>query len=192
MIRIAVVGEIGSGKSFVAKLLGYPVFNADKEVIKLYRKNKKCYKKLQKILPKFIFSFPIKKNEISNAIISGKDNLKKIAKVVHPEVHLSMINFIKKNKEKKFIVLDIPLLIENKINKKSDILIFVEAPKKEIRKRLKKRPGINLKIINRFKKIQLPLEIKKNKSNFIVKNNFNSNSLKKNVKVVMKEILLNA
>ena len=42
MIRIAVVGEIGSGKSHVAKQFGYPVFNADYEVKKLYKKNRKC------------------------------------------------------------------------------------------------------------------------------------------------------
>ena len=48
MIRLAVVGDIGSGKSYVAKQFGYPVFNADAEVAKLYRKSKKCYNKLKK------------------------------------------------------------------------------------------------------------------------------------------------
>ena len=61
MIRIAVVGEIGSGKTYVAKLFGFPVFNADKEVLKIYRNNHDVFKKLKKKLPKFIFSFPIKK-----------------------------------------------------------------------------------------------------------------------------------
>ena len=50
MIRIAVLGDIGSGKSYVAKQFGYPVFNADAEVAKLYRKNRKCYYKLKKTL----------------------------------------------------------------------------------------------------------------------------------------------
>ena len=48
MIRIGILGDIGSGKSFVAKTFGYPVFNADEEVSKLYRKNKKIYLKLKK------------------------------------------------------------------------------------------------------------------------------------------------
>ena len=58
MIRIAVLGDIGSGKSYAAKQFGYPVFNADTEVTKLYRKSKKCYNKLKKILPNYITSFP--------------------------------------------------------------------------------------------------------------------------------------
>ena len=41
MIRIGILGDIGSGKSFVSKAFGYPVFNADSEVGKLYKKNRK-------------------------------------------------------------------------------------------------------------------------------------------------------
>ena len=192
MIRIAVLGDIGSGKSYVAKQFGYPVFNADVEVAKLYRKNKKCYNKLKKAFPTYIVSFPIKKNEIIKAIISDQHNLKKIVKIVHPEVRSNMNNFIKKNKNKKIIILDIPLLMENKINKKNDILIFVDANKKEINKRLKKRANINLEILEKFKKLQLPMEFKKKQSDFIIKNNFSNNIIKKNVKKVLEKILLNA
>ena len=192
MIRIAVLGDIGSGKSYVAKQFGYPVFNADTEVAKLYRKSRKCYNKLKKALPEYIVSFPVKKIEISKAIIADQHNLKKIIKIVHPEVRSNMNNFIKKNKNKKVVILDIPLLMENKINKKNDILIFVDAKKKEINKRLKKKFNINLKIVEKFKKLQLPVELKKQQSDFIIKNNFRNNSIKKNVKKVLEKILLNA
>mgnify|MGYP006144442617 CR=1 FL=1 len=192
MIRIAVLGDIGSGKSYAAKQFGYPVFNADVEVAKLYKKSRKCYNKLKKKLPKYIISFPVKKIAISNAIIAGQHNLKKIIKVVHPEVRSKMNNFIKKNKNKKFVILDIPLLLENKINNKNDILIFVDANKNEIYKRLKKRTNFNLKIYKKLKKLQLPLEKKKKKSNFIIKNDFKSKSLKKNVKKIVKIIFANA
>ena len=192
MIRIAVLGDIGSGKSHVAKQFGYPVFNADAEVTKLYRKSRKCYNKLKKALPKYIVSFPVKKINISKAIIAGRHNLKNIIKIVHPEVRSNMNNFIKKNKNKKFIILDIPLLMENKINKKNDILVFIDAKKKEINKRLKKRSNFNLKVVKKLKKLQLSAEIKKKQSNFIIKNNFKNNSIKKNVKKVIGKILLNA
>ena len=192
MIRIAVLGDIGSGKSYVAKQFGYPVFNADTEVAKLYRKSRKCYNKLKKTLPGYIVSFPVKKIEISKAIIADQHNLKKIIKVVHPEIRSNMNNFIKKNKNKKLVILDIPLLMENKINKKNDVLIFVDAKKKEINKRLKKRLNINSIIVEKFKKLQLPVETKKQKSDFIIKNNFRNNFTKKNVKKVLGKILLNA
>jgi len=191
MIRIAVLGDIGSGKSHIAKQFGYPVFNADAEVKKLYKKNRKCYIKLKKKLPKYINSFPIKKKELSKAVAANKQNLKKIVKIVHPEIQINMNNFLRRNKNKEFVVLDIPLLMENKINKKSDVLIFVDAKKREIIKRLKKRPSVNLKMLRKFKKLQLPVEIKKKRSNFIIKNNFRNNSTKKSVKKVLREILLN-
>ena len=192
MIRIAVLGDIGSGKSYVANKLGYPVFNADKEVAQLYRKSAKCYNKLKKTLPKYINSFPINKNKLSEAIIADEKNLKKIVKIIHPEIRLKMNSFIKRNKNKKILVLDIPLLIENKINKKNDILVFVEAKKKDINKRLKKRSNYNLKVVKKFRKIQLSVEIKKRKSDYIIKNNFKNNFVKKNVKIIVKKILLNA
>jgi len=132
MIRLAIVGDIGSGKSYVAKQFGYPVFNADAEVGKLYRKNRKCYSKLKKILPNYITSFPVKKIELSKAIMANRQNLKKIVKIVHPEVRNRMNKFIKKNRSKKFIILDIPLLIENKLNKKNDILILDKIIEKNI------------------------------------------------------------
>ena len=189
MIRIAVLGDIGSGKSYVAKQFGYPVFNADVEVAQLYRKSRNCYKKLKKALPKYIVSFPINKIEISKAIINGQHNLKKIVKIIHPEIRFKMNNFIKKNKNKKIIVLDIPLLMENKINKKNDILIFVDAKKKEVNRRLKKKLNFNPKILKKFKKLQLPIEFKKQQSDFLIKNNFKNNSIKKDVKKVIEKIL---
>ena len=192
MIRIGIVGKIGSGKSYVAKQFGYPVFNADSIVAKLYKKNKNCFRKLKKKIPKYIFSFPIKKKEIGEAIIKNPSNLKKIAKIIHPEVRRNLNIFLKKNKKKNFLILDIPLLLENNLYKKDDILVFVDAKEDSINKRLKKRLNYNRKIINKFKKLQLSVEFKKKKSDFIIKNNFKVNSVKKDVKNIIKKILLNA
>ena len=100
--------------------------------------------------------------------------------------------FFKKNKNKKIIVLDIPLLIENKINRNNFVLVFVDAKQKEIRKRFKKRANFNIQIFNKLKKLQLPVETKRKKSDFIIKNNFKHDSTKKNVKKILRKILLNA
>ena len=189
MIKLAVVGDIGSGKSYVAQQFGYPVFDADVEVNKLYKTSKKCFVRLKRLLPKHIISFPIKKTELLKAIMINKYNLKKITKVIHPEVRIKMNKFLIKNRNKKIVVLDIPLLLENKINKKNDILIFVDAKKSQINKRLKRRKNFNLKLFKKFKKIQLPIEYKKKKSQFILKNNFTNKFLKKSVKRILKKII---
>ena len=96
--------------------------------------------------------------------------------------------FLKKNKNKKFVILDIPLLLENKINTQKDILVFVEAKRVEIEKRLKNRKNFNLKLFNRFKKIQFSLSYKKRKSHFIIKNDFKKKSAKNRVKNILKKI----
>ena len=80
-------------------------------------------------------------------------------------------------------------MLENKINNKNDILVFVESKKNEIEKRLKKRLNFNRKLINKFKKIQLSSSYKKRKSNFIIKNNFKKKSLNKSIKKILNEIL---
>ena len=188
MIRVGILGDIGSGKSFVAKSFGFPVFNADSEVGKLYKKNRKIFIKLNKALPKYITQFPIKKQEITRSILANKNNLRKIIKIIHPEVRKKMNIFIKKNKRKKFVILDIPLLLENKINRKKDILIFVESKKVEIIKRLKKRKNFDYRILNKFRKIQLSLDYKKKKSKFIIKNNFTNRFIKKQIKYILKQI----
>ena len=188
MIRIGILGEIGSGKSFVAKVFGYPVFNADYEVSKLYKKDKKLFIKLNKKLPKYIFKFPIDKNEITEAILSNKNNLKKIINIIHKEIRKKMNLFLKKNKHKKIVILDIPLLLENKINNKKDILIFVDSKKKDIEKRLIKRNNFNRKLFNKFKKLQISSFNKKRKSQFIIKNDFKKQSVKKEIKQILKKI----
>ena len=189
MIKIGILGDIGSGKSFVAKQFGFPVFDADNEVRKIYKKDKKCYIKLKKAIPKYILSFPINKKEIVKSILSNQKNLKKIIDIVHPIVRSRMNKFIYKNKKKKMIVLDVPLLLENKIEKKTNILVFVDAKKKEIIKNLKKRKNYNLKIIKILKKFQLPLNYKKKKSDFVIKNNFKMQPVKKSVKLLKKKLL---
>ena len=189
MIRIGILGDIGSGKSFIAKTFGYPVFNADDEVSKLYSNDRKIYTRLKKKLPKYIVSFPIKKQEITRAILSNDLNLKEVVKIVHSEVRKKMNFFIKKNKNQKIIILDIPLLLENKINKKNDILVFVNSKKSEILKRLKNRNNFNQKVLKKFKNIQLPLAYKKNKADFIIRNDFTKKTAKKSIRLILNKLI---
>jgi len=189
MIRIALVGSIGSGKTFISNLFGYPVFNADESVSKIYSTNKKIFYKLKKKLPKFFTEPPVKKKELIKTILENKNSLNIISKIVHPEVRKDLQKFMKKHNKKKAIVLDIPLFLENKLNKKKDVIIFVKSSNKEVLKRLKKRKNFNNSVFQQLKKIQLPLDIKKRHSHYLIKNNFKKDSVRKYVKDILNKIL---
>lgn len=188
MIKIVLVGDIGSGKSYISKLFKVPIFDADKEVSLIYKKNKSCFKKIKKKIPGYFNKFPIKKNELISSILEKRDNLKKISKIVHPIVRNKMKEFLLKNKYKKIIVLDVPLYLENRLNKKNDIIVFIQSKRKDIQKRLIKRKGYNYFLIKKLKKIQLPAKKKKKKSDFVIKNDFSMITAKKSVKNILQKI----
>ena len=185
---IGILGDIGSGKSYAAKNFSYPVFNADEIVKKIYKKNHICFLKLKKIFPKFISKFPISKSELLRIILSKKKNIKIIGNIVHPLVRVELKKFIKANKRKKFVVLDIPLLMENKINYNNLELIFIDANRKKILKKLKRRPGFNRKLYKIMRDNQLSLNIKKRKSKFVIYNTFIKKDFKKKIINIKKKL----
>ena len=187
MNRIGILGDIGSGKTFVSKSFGYPIFNADKEIVKIYNSNRNCFKKLRKNFSKHITKFPIDKTEIINLILDDYNNLKRMGKIVHPFVNKELKKFLKKNKNKN-VILDIPLLLENKIKLNRLIFIFINAKKTDILKKLKKRTNFNQKIYKIMKKHQLPLTYKRHKSHYIIKNDFNNKAFLKQIKYIKKKI----
>ena len=190
MIKIAILGDIGAGKTFVSKLFGFPVFNADKEVKKIYKSNKKCFNKLKKKFPNKQITYPINKKVLVDIIIEKKQNLKIINEIVHPIVRGRMKSFLKKNKNKKAIVLDIPLYLENKLNKKRDYLVFVKAKTGDINKKISRRKTSN-KLIKLLKRFQMSNKIKMKKADFIIINNFKELNVKRNVRIIKSKILKN-
>ena len=188
MRRIALVGDIGSGKTFFSKLFGYPVFNADLVVSNLYKKDKFLFKKIKKKFPNKVSSFPLKKEELLKIILKKNNNLKVLGKIIHPIVRKKMKNFMKTNKNRKFVILDIPLFLENKLDTKNDIIIFIDADRKKIWRKIYNRKNINLKLIKILRKNQIPIRLKKKKSKFIIKNKFIRNIAKKDVKLIQKKI----
>lgn len=190
MNKIGILGDIGSGKSYVSKFFKFPVFDADKEIVKIYLNNKHCYRKLKKKFPKHIKKFPIDKKEIIRTILDDSNNLKKLGSIIHPFVNKELNKFLKKNK-KNNVILDIPLLLENKIRIPGLIFIFISSKKNDVLKKLRKRPNFNNKIYRIMKKHQLPLNYKKKRSKFIVKNNLINKEFLKKINYIKKEIKLN-
>ena len=89
----------------------------------------------------------------------------------------------------KIVILDVPLLLENKLNTGKYILVFVDAKKKQIIKRLKLRKNYNNLIFKKLNQLQLSLEKKRKTSNYIIKNDFKKNTVKKRVKIIINKIL---
>ena len=189
MIKISLVGDIGSGKTYISKLFREPCFFADIEVKRLYKSNKQCFYKLKKKFPQFIKTFPIKKIELTNTIKNRSINLKSIGLIVHPFIRKKLNKFLKKNRKKIIVILDIPLYLENKMYKKDDVIIFLKTKKKDVDKKLKKRKNFNPKLLNILRKSQLTLNQKRNKSDYVLVNNYNSAIMKKRVKILKTKIL---
>ncbi len=179
---IGILGDIGSGKSFVAKSFGYPVFDADKVVSLIYKNNYNCFKSLKKRFPKEISKFPIDKIELKNIILKKEKNIKIIGNIVHPYVKKNLKLFLKNKKNN--VVLDIPLLLENNILKKKVIYVFVRSKKREIKKRILKRPNYDDYIYKIVKKNQLSLDYKRKISKFVISNNFKKSTILKQINVI--------
>jgi dephospho-CoA kinase len=193
MIKICIVGDIGSGKTYISNLFSKNknlIFNADLEVNKIYNYNKNIFNKIKKKLPHFIKTFPTNKSEIHNAIVFNKSNLKKIIKIIHPEIRKKMNIFLKNNNKQKFVILDIPLLLENKLNKSEDVIVYVDAKKNILQKYLKKRAGYNQKIVEILKEMQILPERKKELSDIVIENNFNPKKMRLRARQVLDSIII--
>ena len=179
MITIGITGSIAAGKSTVAKFIArkkYPLFSADKVVGDLYRNNN-----FNKLLIK-TFNLNNKKNiknQIKFIIKKNKNRLKIIENIIHPLVRKKMNIFLKK--KSKILVLEIPLLIESKLSKYFDKIIFVDA---DIKLRLKRylKQSKDPKMFEMLNKRQLSSSIKKKICDYTINNNYSLTILKKNVK----------
>ena len=187
MIKIGITGSLASGKSTVAKIISakkYPLFDADKVVKKIYQTNffkTKALKKLKLKNKKNI------KNKIKKIISKNKRSLVDLEKIIHPIVRKEIRKFSKKNKSKKFLIFEIPLLIESKLMKDYDKIIFVNSRKDLRLKRYLKRVN-NRKIFDLLNKRQLPPAKKIKFSHYVINNNNSLRNLKKSVKIFIRKL----
>jgi len=184
MIKIGITGSIASGKTTASKIISSgngPLFSADNVVKKLYVKN--SFKKL--VSKKLNFQLNLKfKKKVKN-IIFKKENLKMLEKIIHPLVRKQMIVFLDKNKNKKMLFCEIPLLVENKLKKYFDVVIFIQS-KKSLRLKRYKQKGGNEKLFSLLNRRQLKDAQKVIFCNHIVVNNSSLDLLKKKLLNIMK------
>ncbi len=184
-MKIGITGSISSGKSTVVKLLSKNsklIFSADHEVQKLYKNN--LFKK--KLSKRFKLKEQNLKFEIKRKLLSKKISLKSLGSFIHPEVRKKMYFFHKKNKSRKILFFEIPLLIESKLNKFFDYIIIVISPKKLRLKRYVENGG-DKKMFLLLDKSQIPAKKKIKYCNYVIVNNKSKVVLKKKVNDIIRK-----
>jgi dephospho-CoA kinase len=181
---IGITGSIASGKTTVARCMAgnkYPLFSADKVVSDLYKKEH--FVKL--LIKKFRLNHKKKiKDQVKLALKINKKNLHKLETIIHPLVRKEMKIFLKK--KNKFLFLEVPLLIESKLSKYFDKIIFVDAKKKNRLKRYIKRGG-KKKTFSLLDSRQLSPVVKKKLSDYSINNNYSLTNLKKTARNFIKD-----
>ena len=187
MKKIGITGSLASGKTTASKILArgkYPLFSADNEVKKLYKRknfislvtNKFNLKRTNQI-----------KQILKTKILHNNSNLKKLEQIIHPFVRKEMRKFEKKNKNKRYVFFEIPLLVESKLMKKFDVIIFIKANKSLRFKRFILKGG-NKKLFQVLNKKQLSDKKKEKHSDFVIVNEKKKNILKKKLLDILRKI----
>ena len=193
MIKVGILGSVGSGKSFVANIfkeLGFNIFSADQVVSQIYERNKNINKKISIFFKLKLNRGKINKNELRDNLKKNPKKFKYLNKIIHPIVRKKLILFLSKYKKTKLVVLDIPLLIENKMFSFVDIFIFIKTKPNIFKIRIKKRKNLDKQFLKLLENQQADEKIKKGYADFTVDNS-TKDKVKLQVKKILDKILLN-
>ena len=184
MIKIGITGSLASGKTTASKILSLrrgPLFSADKAVKELYKS--KQFKSLVSRRFRIKNNSKLKKS-LKKLILKNKNSIKELEKIIHPLVRKKMKNFTSQNKHKKLLFYEIPLLIESKLMKHFNVIVFIKAKKQLRLSRFESKSG-DKKLFNLLNNKQMN-DIKKTKfCDHVVVNEKNLNILKKNLLVII-------
>ena len=193
MVRIGILGSVGSGKTFVANIfkeLSFNIFSADNEVANIYKNNKTVNKKIAKFFKLKLYKGKINKQYLRDLLKKNPKKFKFLNKIIHPIVRKRLDFFLSRFKKNKLVVLDIPLLVENKMLNFVDILVLVKTRSNSFLSRIKKRKNLDKQFLNILKKLQVSEKIKETYADFIIYNS-SKNKVKLQVKNIIDKILLN-
>jgi dephospho-CoA kinase len=193
MVRIGILGSVGSGKTFIANIfkeLSFNIFSADNEVANIYKNNKIVNKKIAKFFKLKLYKGKINKQDLRDSLKKNPKKFKFLNKTIHPMVRKRLAIFLSRFKKNKLVVLDIPLLVENKMLNFVDILVLVKTRSNSFLSRIKKRKNLDKQFLNILRKQQASEKIKESYADFIIYNS-SKNKVKLQVKNIIDKILLN-
>jgi len=169
---VGITGLIASGKSTLSRYLkdkGFPIFDADHEVMELYN-DIIFLKDIKKIFPEAFVDNRINKNILSRSVFSNLGKKRKLEALIHPIIEKRCNEFIRNNLSRELIFLDVPLLFEAGWDKKCDMIILVITNSKVQRDRYIKRGG-KPELFENILRCQGNVEEKILKSTYVLENN---------------------
>ena len=193
MVRVGILGSVGSGKTFIANIfkeLSFNIFSADNEVVNIYKNNKIVNKKIAKFFKLKLYKGKINKQDLRDSLKKNPKKFKFLNKIIHPIVRKRLAIFLSRFEKNKLVVLDIPLLVENKMLNFVDILVLVKTRSNSFLSRIKKRKNLDKQFLNILRKQQASEKIKESYADFIIYNS-SKNKVKLQVKNIIDKILLN-
>lgn len=190
LIKIGLTGCIGMGKSTTLKMFedeGVLTWSADEAVSRLYAKDGKAVLKVQALTPESVVNNSVSREKLREQVKNRPEILLSLELIVNPLIKTDRENFLRSNSQKKAVVLDLPLLFENKMELEFDIIVVVSAPERVQKERVLSRNTMDIKLLNIIKSKQISDEEKKSRADFV----FETTSIertKKDVKEFLKEV----
>jgi dephospho-CoA kinase len=198
MIVIGLTGGVAAGKNFVAGIFAENnavIFDADKEVHKLLESDKSTIFEVKKNFPESFVNKKINRKILGDEVFFDFKKLKILETILHQKVQKKYLEFLlsaKKTKQK-IVVLNVPLLLENK-GYKCDYVIAIISTKKIRKERFLKRALQKNSYLNKSelsKKFQQIVinqisDIERKKcADFVIKNNSSCEDLTRQVVDIM-------
>ncbi|HVL78331.1 MAG TPA: dephospho-CoA kinase [Sphingomicrobium sp.] len=171
MIRIALTGSIGMGKSTVAAMFeqrGIPLFDADAQVRRLQGVGGALVEAIGERFPGSVSDGVLDRDALSQRVLGDPGELAALEAIVHPAVQEARSKFIAENRDRPALLFEIPLLYESGAESGFDTVIVVTAPAEEQRRRVLERPGMSEGKLAAILARQLPDEEKRKRADFVI------------------------
>ena len=192
MIKIGLTGSIGMGKTETGKIFsefGFPLYNADNAVHRLYTPGQKGAEKIKETFPAAINpDGSVNRENLSKEVLGDTEKIKILEGIIHPLVGEDREIFFLENSNAHAVVLDIPLLFETGGEKYVDIIVVVDVPKDIQEKRVLSRPNMTKEKFEKIIAEQMPNELKKEKADFVVNTSVGIEDARRQVGEIVKKI----
>ena len=171
MIKIALTGSIGMGKSTVAKMFeqaGVPLFDADAEVRRLQAAGGALVGAIGERFPGAVRDGAVDRDALSALVVGKPDELAALEAIVHPAVHEAREQFIADHPDAAALLFEIPLLFETGAAGEFDKVVVVSAPAEVQRQRVLSRPGMTAQKLDALLTRQIPDADKRARADFVI------------------------